>query len=35
MQEIAHFKLRDWLVPTIVIPAFLLLLVVIVSLDRW
>ena len=35
MQEIAHFKLGDWLVPPIVIPAFLLVLVVIVSLYRW
>jgi hypothetical protein len=35
MQEIAQFKLRDWLVPPIVIPVFLLLLVVIVSLYRW
>jgi hypothetical protein len=34
MQETTHFKLRDWLVPPIVIPAFLLLLVVIVSLYR-
>lgn len=35
MQEMAHFKLRDWLVPPTVIPAFLLLLVVIVWLYRW
>jgi hypothetical protein len=34
MQEMVHFKLREWLVPPIVIPAFLLLLVVIVSLYR-
>jgi hypothetical protein len=34
MQETAHFKLRDWLVPPVVIPAFLLLLVVIASLYR-
>jgi hypothetical protein len=35
MQEMAHFKLRDRLVPPIVIPALLLVLVVIVSLYRW
>ena len=35
MQAIAHFELRDWLVPPIVIPALLLFLVVIVSLYRW
>ena len=34
MQEMTHFKLRDWLVPPIVVPAFLLILVVIVSLYR-
>jgi len=34
MQETAQFKLRDWLVPPLVIPAFLLPLVVIVSLYR-
>jgi hypothetical protein len=32
MREIARFKLRDWLVPPAVLPAFLLLFVVIVSL---
>jgi hypothetical protein len=31
MQETTPFKLRDWLVPPIVIPAFLLLLVLIAS----
>jgi hypothetical protein len=34
MQEMAHFRLGDWLVPPVVIPA-LLLLVVIASLYRW
>jgi hypothetical protein len=34
MQETAHFKLRDWPVPPVVIPAFLLPLVVITSLYR-
>jgi hypothetical protein len=35
MPEITPFKLRDWLVPPTVVPAFLLLFVVIVSLYRW
>jgi hypothetical protein len=35
MQEMAHVRLRDWLVPPVVIPAFLLLLVVIAWLYRW
>jgi hypothetical protein len=34
MQETEHFKLREWLVPPVVVPAFLLLLVVIASLYR-
>jgi hypothetical protein len=32
MPEVARSKYRDWLVPPLVIPAFLVLLVVIVSL---